>query len=315
MSTPPKPPPVKPPSPPGPPKPAGRPAAPPPTAAAPKAPTRAPKTFAISEYSGAGEGEKVIIYAGSGMGKTTLASMAPKPVFLPLDDGSRKIRDPRDGSVLRAVTGLASAQDVRDALHQANLFDDAESIVIDTGTVLEAWADQLIFDNYTVDGKRVSNIEAFGFGKGYRHALEVYRLFLQDLDVHLRRGKNVILLCQENAVAMANAEGLDFIQAGPKLYHNKQCSTRLEVCEWADHVLRIGYSETNVVATGPKSNKGKIVGNNTTRVIFSEGARHFAAKSRPINGVRLPPVISFNPDENGVPNDDSLWQFMFPPKE
>lgn len=305
MSLPPKP------MPPPPPKPAGKPAMPKP--AAPKPQVRASKTFEIIENSGQGEGEKVVIYAGSGMGKTTLASMAPAPVFLPLDDGSRKIRDPRTGAILKAVAGIESYHDLRDALHQPNLFHDVESVVLDTITVAEMLSDPYIFENYKKEnGEKVSgSIENYGYGKGYRHALEVMRLLLSDFDGLVKKGKNTILLAQENAVAIANAEGLDFLQAGPKLHHNKQVSSRLEVQEWADHVLRIGYSETAVYSRDPKATKGKISSTDTTRVIHTQGARHFFAKSRTIRE----PLISFNVDENGVPNDDALWQFMFPGKE
>lgn len=291
--------------PPAPVVPAGRPSMPPKplTPAAPKTPTRAPRSFSVGEWSGKGEGEKVTVYGGSGMGKTTLASMAPRPVWIGLDDGGRKIRDPRDGSVLNAVHGIQDFQDVRDVLHTPSLFDGHKSIVIDTITKLEELSEPYLFENYkTQEGKTIRTIEGYGWGKGYRHSLEVMRLILQDCEALVRKGYNIILLAQEHSATMPNADGLDFLQAGPKLHHTKQASSRLEVQEWSDHVLRIDYLETSVAASGPAT-KGKITSRDTTRAIFTQAARHFFAKTRTLSA----PVISF-----AEANDDSLWQMMFP---
>lgn len=294
--------------------PAGRPRTPA-VPAAPKPPTRVAKLFTVAPYSGGGEGKKIVVYATSGMGKTTLASMAPRPVFFPLDDGVREIRDPRDGSVLNAIRGIEDYQDLRDAIRTPSLFDAADTAVLDTVTMAESMSDQYVFDNYPKENreKASGSIESYGYGKGYRHSLEVMRLLLSDLDLLIRQGKNVVLLAQESTAALANAEGLDYLVAGPKLNHNKQFSNRLEVQEWADHLLRISYPETRV-AGADKATKGKIISTDTSRVIFTAPARHFAAKARLVNGVRLPPVISFSANEEGNPDDDSLWRFMFPEK-
>jgi hypothetical protein len=297
MSTPP---PIKPP----PPKPAAGPKVPA-APAAPKAPARATASFSIEPWSGDGEGEKVVIYADSGMGKTTLASMAPSPVFIGLDDGARKIRDPRTNAVLNAVKGIRDYQDVRDVFRSTGLFKPGMTAVLDTITKAEEWSEPFIFANYKKDNATVKTLEGYGFGKGYRHSLEVMRLLLQDMECLVRQGVNVVLLAQSAPVKIANAEGLDFIQDGPKLHHNNQYSNRLEVCEWADHVLRIGYTE-NVVAGNMDTGKGKMVSTDTTRVVYTRAARHYFAKSRTLQE----PVISFS-----EPKDDSLWQFLFPNQE
>lgn len=290
------------------PPPPGKPVLPRPTPTAPKTPARVAKTFGVAPWSGAGEGTKVVIYAASGQGKTTLGSMAPEPVFIGVDDGTRLVRDPRTNTALNAITGIESFADIRDAVRQKGLFAGKKSLVIDTITKVEELSDEYVFDNYTLDGgKRVNSIEGYGWGKGYRHSLEVMRLLLQDLDLLVRQGVNVVLLAQEASATMANAGGTDFLQAGPKLYHTKQHSTRLQVQEWADHVFRIDYLDTTVAAASGAA-KGKIATRDTTRGIFTDAARHYFAKSRPLaDGSTLPPVISF-----ADKSDDSLWQLMFP---
>ena len=150
-----------------------------------------------------------------------------------------------------------------------------------------------------------TSLEAYGYGKGYKHSLDTMRLVLQDLDSLVRRGVHVVLLAQEAAVKIANPEGLDYIQNGPKLHHNNQHSTRLEICEWADHVFRISYHDMTVIAepTGSKepARKGKVSGE-AQRAVYTANALHFFAKSRTVDE----PVVSYENKE-----DDTIWQLIF----
>lgn len=290
------------PVPPAAPAPAKKPLAKAPVANRPVA--RAPKTFSTMVWDGANEGEKLIVYGASGMGKTTLLSMMPDPVFVGLDDGGRKIKNPKTGEPVRAVVGIETFDDFRDALHQKNLWQDCGSIVVDTATKLEVLAGLWVVENVkTEKGHTVKSIEGFGYGKGYTHILEQMRLVLQDLDPFVRKGVNIALICQETNYTVANAEGLDYIKDGPKLTENKQARIQSEFCEWADHVLRIGFLDTSVVGA-QDAERGKIKSTDTTRCIYAHGARHFFAKSRTLQE----PVISF-----AEKSDDSLWQLLFPP--
>ena len=263
---------------------------------------RAVKHFKVRGWSGDGEGEKILVSGRSGMGKTTLAGMAPSPVFIGVDDGARKIRG-RNGEVLMAVEGIEDFQDIRDAVRTPSLFKGHKTLVLDTVTKAEAMAEPYLFEHYKHEkGHKVSSIEGYGWGKGYKHLQDAMRLLLQDLDGLVKQGINVILIAQESSVVVANAGGLDFLQSGPKLYQGKSVSVRADYCEWADHVLRIAHLETHV--TGEKdATVGKISGEHTMRAIFTREARHFFAKSRTLTE----PIISFE-----SPTDDSLWQYMFP---
>lgn len=307
MTTAPKPPPPKMLAPAAPMKPpAGR----PPVAPAGKAsaPARQPKTFVIQPWTGEGEGEKTIIYAKSGRGKTTLASMAPKPVFLGFDDGARRIRNPITGEPIMAIPGARTFQDGLDVLGQPKLFEGFETVVVDNLTKLEELAEPWMFANITKEkGGRVTSLEGYGYGKGYKHSQDTMRMLQPLLDELVRRGLNVILLAQEKDVTISNAEGADYLEAGPKLHHTKEYSTKQDFQEWADHVFRIDFLDT-VVKAEDGAKTGKIQGNDTTRVICVDAARHYFAKSRTlkVDGGR----VSFE-----HPGDDSLWQLLFPAKE
>lgn len=293
-----KPPPPKLPPKPAPKVPAGR------TAARAAAVPAVAKNFSIAPWSGAQEGEKVIIYGESGIGKTTLAAGAPgNPVFIGLDDGGRKIRNPHTGDPVMAVHGVETFDDLRAVIRNHAMFDGHDVVVVDTLTKVEEIMEPWMFANVkTEKGASVNSIEGYGWGKGYKHSLDTMRLLLSDLEGLVRKGKTVVLLCQENAVTMPNAEGLDYLQSGPKLHHTKQFSTRLDVCEWADHVLRIGFLDTTVVG-GADAKAGKIRGGDLSRVVYASNARHFFAKSRTLKD----PIISFE-DET----DDSVWRLILP---
>jgi hypothetical protein len=273
---------------------------------APPAKAHVAKVFSVQPWTNADEGEKAIIYAKSGTGKTTLAAQIAGAIFIGIDDGGRKILNPLTGQPINAIPGVTGFQDLRDALHQTSLFPAGSTVVIDTVTKLEEVAEPYIFEHYkTSAGVSVNNMRKYGWD-GPAHMLDVFRLMLTDLDALVRRGVNVVLLAQLAQITVANAEGLDYLEDGPKLQHNKQYSVRNELCEWADHVFRIGYADFNVSRDSEKAKVAKVTQTDAARAIFTGGAPHFIAKSRPIDGYRIPAVIGFD-----SPTDNSLWQFVF----
>jgi hypothetical protein len=285
-------------------KPRGKPNLPPKPAGRPAGANRPSKSFKVIPWSGDAEGEKIVMYGKSGIGKTTLAAMAPNPIFLGVDDGGRKIANPLTGDPVQVVDGIGDFQDVRDALATDALWPEDCTIVLDTLSKLEEWIQNHVLEHTTVNGKRVTSFRKFGWD-GDRYTLDQVRNLLTDLDRHSRAGRNVILLCQQGQIRVANAEGSDYLEDGPFLQHRNDCSAREEVKQWADHVVRVGYLALQV-QTEKGSKAGKVVSEDATRAIFTGGAQHFTAKSRPIAGKRVPPVVSFE-----SPSDDSLWDYVF----
>jgi hypothetical protein len=281
---------------------------------APQGQNRTRKTFTTATWDGEGEGEKVIVYAASGKGKTQLASLAPNPIFIGLDDGGRKIRNAITGEPVRRIPGVETFQDVRDALHQPGLFKDFRSVVIDTGTILELLAIEHVIKTIPHEKRdvKIEHLDDYGYGKGYNHLFDTMRLVFQDLDGLVRQGKHVITLCQQCPVVIANAAGGNYLQDGPKLYSpgpdSKQSFTvRGYACEWADHVIKIDYLNQQVHgAWTDKDNKqhaGKIVGD-TRRAIFTMPSDpSYFAKTRTLTE----PIIAFD-----SPADDSFWRMLMP---
>lgn len=282
--------------------------------APPQAPTKtAPtKTFKVQPWTGEGEGEKIVGYGDTGLGKTTLFSMMPDPVFIGLDDGGRKIVNPITREPIKHVPGIETYEDVRIALQQANLFPKGSTCVIDTFTLLERLAEKHVIETVPLPkgGGKAKNIKHYGWNDGSSHVLDAIRLVLQDLDALVRRGVNVGLICQEQTVAITNPEGLDYLQACPRLHHDRQISPMLELCAWSDHVFRVSYLNRAVRTEGEKIT-GKVVSRDSTRAIYVSGAMDYRAKSRTLSRFKdenneLIQCVSFN-----APNDNSLWEFLF----
>ena len=272
----------------------------------PAAAARVAKTFSVKPWSDATEGQKILLYGRSGVGKTTLAAMAPDPVFIGLDDGGRKIANPKTGKPVNAIMGVETFEDLRDAIHQKNLVPEKGTLVIDTITKAETLIEPYVFATVKPEsGKPPTSLESYGWGKGYRFQLEALRLLLTDLDALIRQGRNVILLAQLAQTRIANASGADYLEDGPKLYHSNNASNRTEVCEWSDHVFRVGYDFT-VIKENVQARAGKVAEGGEGRAVFTSGPLHFVAKSRPVAGYRLPPAISFE-----SPEDDTIWEFVF----
>lgn len=264
------------------------------------------KTFSVKPWSGSNEGKKVLVYGPNGMGKTTLAAMAPNPIFIGLDDGGRETTHPKTDEPLNAIGGIETFADLRDALHQHALFSLGTTVVLDTMTKAEHLIEAEVLRTIKNDGGQyVENIEAFGWGKGYKHMCDLTRLLLTDFDPLIRKGVNLILLAQQSQATVANLEGTDYAQDGPMLTSQPKsgANVRSEVCAWVDNIFRVGYPEVSVVKANKQASKGKASGS-TERVIYTEPAVYFVAKNR-MNG-KLPPVVSFSQRD-----DDSLWQFVF----
>lgn len=267
------------------------------------------KTFQVAVWSGAGEGEKIIGYADSGMGKTTLGSMLPNPVFAGLDDGGRKITHPVTDEELKNIPGIETFSDFRMAVQQQDLFNDYETLVVDTGNILEGWALDWMLENIlggTNNSERMKNIEQYGWGKGYRHLYDTMRLPLADFDTLIRRGKNVCILCQMNQISIANAGGEDYLCDVPKLQPKHGATPAIWGlwCEWSDHVFKISNEGVIAAKDDEKSKVAKATSTGNRIIHIHAPEVHYKAKSRTIP-YRFP-VVSFDD-----PTDDSVWRFLF----
>lgn len=277
------------------PKPPAKKSVPPPA----RAVNKPKKNFTIQPWSGITSGEKVIVYAITKMGKTTLASLLPDAAFIGADDGGRKIKHPITGADLNHVPGIESFQDVRDALH-SNTFDSCQNIVVDTITEIEQWSLahtlNIIPRPKSQGGGKATNVHDYGYHEGFVHWCNTTCLLLPDFDRWVRKGKNIIILAQETTLKWKTSGPEDFLMAGPNLHHSRTASAVLPYVQWADHVFRIGYA--NIVVENGRINP------------VSERAIQIKADATFFAGSRTIPA-EYDVVEFSEPSDDSIWRLVF----
>ena len=264
---------------------------PPPPAAPPKKPNNPPppaadkKKFRVAPISGR-SAEAIVIYGTGGIGKTSLATLAPSPVFVNLDrDLSKK--------GVNQVEGIESWQDLRAALQESSLWSGYQTVVIDTVTEAQRLAEAETLATVKHEkGHLVKSIEGYGFGKGYQHVLETFRLLLSDLDRHKAAGRHVVLVCHSTTAYAPNPSGEDFLRYEPDLYQPpKTGRIRDAVKNWCDHMVFIDYDKS--------VKDGKAVGAGT-RTLYAQELPHFWAKSRTLRN----PIVF----EEG---SSTLWDALF----
>lgn len=205
---------------------------------------------------------RVLLYGPEGIGKSTFAMGAPKPIFLCPEDGTAQLDIAR-------FPEPHSWSDVHEAIDACKRDEHPyETLVVDT---LD-WIEPLVWESICKrDGKR--NIEDYGYGKGYVAALDEWRKLVHALD-GLRAAKrmNVVLLAHSLVKTFKNPEGEDYDRYNLKI-HEKAAGL---FKEWVDACLFANY-ETFVDKSGGGRAKGIAGG---ARVVHTERRAAWDAKNR-----------------------------------
>lgn len=168
---------------------------------------------------------RIFIYGTEGIGKSAFGAAAPKPVFVPTEDGLDHI----DCAKFPLCRSFTEVMNCLEALF--NETHDYQTVVIDSAD----WLERLIWD-HTCQQYRVENIEKVdgGFGKGYTIVLTYWRKFIDALR-NLRDKKNmiVILLAHAQVKNHTDPESTAFDTFLPKLHKNAAAM----LCEWCDAIL------------------------------------------------------------------------------
>lgn len=209
---------------------------------------------------------RIVVYGPHGIGKTTFGAHAPAPVVLPFEDGLGELD-------VDAFPLLASWDDTMAAL--GALYTEAHefgTVVVDSLDWLEpiVWAE-------TCKRHGQQDIEAFGYGKGFLFALDVWREFFAGL-VALRQDKGMAV------ILLAHAEIKRFDDPTNEPYDRYQLKLQPRAAalveEWADCVLFANY-KTFTAKTDAGFNKKVTRGVGTgERVMYTEERPGWKAKNR-----------------------------------
>lgn len=272
-----------------------------PLAAAPRSKPAAGKPTTHIQFSSEPKhhGQRIVIYGPGGIGKTSLACMAPGPIAIfDIEESLGVLISQMPIDMEIHFVDAMNFQDIRDALNTQHGWDNIKTIVIDSVTRVEEMIAAWVIKNVPHEkGLRIERIEDYGWGKGYTHIYDEFLKLMGDLDRHVRDGRNIILIAHDCTANVPNPAGDDYIRYEPRLQSpaSGKNAVRLRAREWADHVLFIGYD------LDAKDGKAKGTG---TRTIWPVELPHCMAKSRTIDT-----VIPFNR------NDTTIWDAIFNQKK
>lgn len=215
---------------------------------------------------------RIILYGTEGIGKSTFAANAPKPIFIQTEDGLSEI----DCDKFPLSQRLDEVQQQLSAI----LSDDHEyeTCVIDS---LD-WLERLIFDHLCREhGAKSIETVAGGFAKGYTLAVGIWRDLLDILDkLRTERRMAVVLIAHSKIERFEDPESPAYDRYAPRL-HKHACSL---VCEWADAVLFASRKiRVQTEDAGFNKKRGTAVGlgkNGGDRIIRAVGGPACVAKNR-----------------------------------
>lgn len=215
---------------------------------------------------------RMLVYGTEGIGKSTLAAAAPKPIFIPTEDGLDQI----DCASFPLTKNLAEVESALRTLIQEQ--HDFETVVIDSAD----WLERLVWD-VLCEQYGVSSIEKVdgGYARGYTHALTYWRRLLADLNtLRTQRGLCVILLAHAKVEKFEDPEHTAYDRYSPRLH--KHVTALLT--EWSDAVLFAtrkiitktedgGFGRERTIAAGLGKDGGE-------RILRTVGSPACVAKNR-----------------------------------
>lgn len=175
---------------------------------------------------------RVVVYGPHKIGKSTFAASAPNAIVIQTEEGL-------DGLDVPAFPLAKTFSDVLAAI--GTLYTEEhkyQTVVIDS---LD-WLEPLIW-KHTAEQHGKEDIESFGYGKGYLHAADTWRLFLDGLNA-LRNERGMAVIClAHHQIKRFDAPDVEPYDRYQIKLHDRASAI---VQEWADV---IGFANYEVITS------------------------------------------------------------------
>jgi hypothetical protein len=168
---------------------------------------------------------RLLVYGTEGIGKSTFAAGAPRPIFLQTEDGLDEIACDKFPLAASYDEVLAALAELGTEPH------DYETVVLDS---LD-WLERLIWDRVCRESG-VPSIEKAdgGYARGYTHALTYWREVTGHLNtLRHARGMVVVLIAHAKVERFEDPESSPYDRYSPRLHKHAAAL----VSEWCDAVL------------------------------------------------------------------------------
>ena len=209
---------------------------------------------------------RIILYGTHGVGKSSFAAQADKPVFIQTEEGL-------DALDVTAFPLARSYDEVMEAIGSLYSEDhDFGTVVLDSAD----WMEQLIFKQVAVNHK-INNIEDMGYGKGYTFAVDLWRNVMEGFDL-LRNEKNMqIIFLAHTQIKRYDDPLVDSYDRYMLDLHKGGAAI---ISEWCDLLMFANYRVNTVKSdVGFNQKKTRAVGAGE-RVLHTQERPGWVAKSR-----------------------------------
>lgn len=175
---------------------------------------------------------RYLVYGPEGVGKSSLAADVPGVLFFDIEGGSPELdvarysfrpEDEVNGHVPLSYEDVLLG--IEDLIN--NPGHGYQALAIDTIDALEALIHKHICKR---DSK--SGVEAYGYGKGYRVALDEFRQLIAKLDEVRKQGVQIVILGHSTVSTFKNPEGEDYDRYQLRLH----ALAAGQIKEWCDVV-------------------------------------------------------------------------------